>query len=76
VFFQLIFFINYYFESKQQREFNAEIAAFQSNRALLNLLMNEAAAYSQQDSSINPVLELIGVKPTHANPGAPKTPAK
>ncbi len=69
------FFVNYYFKSKQQRLYQGEVRVYQTRHQRLQVLVNEAAAYSQRDPSILPILEIVGAKPVRTNAPAAAKPA-
>jgi hypothetical protein len=75
----VVFCIQFGFRTRDLRLFQAQIGRYQTTHQILNVLLNDLAAYSRQDPGITPILQSLGIRVTTNNPtaaAAAKTPAK
>lgn len=79
----IIFFVRYYFRTKELRQLQFQVAQIQQSRQLLNMLVLETEAFNKQrpDANLSRILEAVrpptasNAAPAAANP-SPKPAAK
>ncbi len=67
----IVFCLQFTFRTRDLRLFQAQIATYQQTHQVLNILLQDLAAYSRQDPGINPILQSLGIRVgTNAGPAA------
>jgi hypothetical protein len=70
-----IFGVQYFFKTREVRNLQAQMLAYQNKQVILNNLAAECLEYSKRNPAIDPILEAHNLKPKAASP-ASKSPAK
>jgi len=68
----VIFFLQFFFKSREFRSLQGQIAQYQQTRMRLNQLVAETVEYSKRNPAIDPILSSVGVKtaPVAGKPAA------
>lgn len=70
----IVFCLQFVFRTRELRTLQGEMARYQNTHAMLNVLLNDLAAYSRRDPAINPILESLGIRMGRTNPAAATAP--
>jgi len=68
--------IQYYFKSKELRNFQTTVSAYQNRKAQLNMLLADLQEYGKTHPAIHPLLESAGIPIARPNPAAPGSSSK
>ncbi len=68
--------VQYYFKSKELRNFQTTVAAYQNRKAQLNMLVADLAEYGKTHPAIHPLLESAGIPVVKPNPATPSSATK
>jgi len=70
-----IFGVQYFFKTREVRNLQTQMVAYQNKQVILNNLIAECLEYGKRNPAIDPILEANNLKAKPAST-APKSPAK
>ena len=58
----VVFCLQFIFRTRELRQHQNTMASYQNTHQVLNVLLNDVAAYSRHDPGINPILQSLGIR--------------
>ena len=62
----VIFFLQFFFKSRESRSLQGQIVQYQQTRMRVNQLVSESIEYSKRNPAIDPILASVGIKTASA----------